>query len=121
MKAGDHKNLRAFDLAKKLNHKIYAITSIFPQDQKYVLTTQLQRSALSVPSNIVEGFARPTIADRVHFLYMAYASLREAEYQIEFACERQYIGKQAHLNISVMIKETSRVLGSLITSLENKK
>ena len=76
----DHKKLRAFDLANDLAVSVYNITKRFPRDEQFGLTSQLRRAAVSVPSNIVEGSARKSQADYLHFLDIAYASSKELEY-----------------------------------------
>lgn len=78
----DHKKLKAFELADALVILVYKATERFPKEELYGLTSQIRRSVISVPSNIVEGCARDTQADYVRFLYMAFGSLRELHYQL---------------------------------------
>ena len=81
----DHTKLKAFHLADALALKTYKITSDFPKNERYGLTSQLRRSAVSSPSNIVEGCARHTEADYLRFLDMAYGSACELGYQLSLA------------------------------------
>jgi len=78
----DHTKLRAFELADALTIAVYRATQAFPRDEIFGLTSQLRRAAVSIPSNIVEGCARHSEAEYLHFLDMAYGSAREVEYQI---------------------------------------
>jgi len=78
----DHTKLRAFDLADALALAVYKATANFPREEMFGLTSQLRRAAISIASNIVEGCARFSEAEYVHFLDMAYGSAREVEYQI---------------------------------------
>lgn len=69
----------------KLAHLVYGITRSFPKEELYGLTSQLRRAALSVPLNIIEGFARRGSKDYRQFLHIAYGSLKEAKYLLYFA------------------------------------
>jgi len=77
----DHKKLRAFELADEVAILTYRETRNFPKDEMYGLTSQMRRSAVSVPSNIVEGCARESQTEFLRFLEIAFASLRELHYQ----------------------------------------
>jgi len=76
----DHKKLRAFELADELVLSIYRLTSGFPTQEQYGLTSQLRRAAVSIASNIVECSARNGLADYIRFLDMSYESCSEIEY-----------------------------------------
>jgi four helix bundle protein len=69
-------------LADELAINVYKATAGFPREEIFGLTSQLRRAAVSIASNIVEGSARFSEAEYVHFLNMAYGSAREVEYQI---------------------------------------
>ena len=73
----DHSKLRAFELADEVALLVYKSTRSFPREELYGLTSQLRRSAVSVPSNIVEGCGRNSEADYMRFLDIAYGSLKE--------------------------------------------
>ena len=81
----DHSRLRAFQLADELTVQVYRATHAFPKEEQFGLTSQMRRAAVSMASNIVEGCARKSEADYLHFLDMAYASAREVEYQVGLA------------------------------------
>jgi len=68
----DHTKLRAFELADEVAMLIYKATAGFPKEETFGLTTQMRRSAVSVPSNIVEGCARDSEADYLRFLNIAF-------------------------------------------------
>ena len=87
----DHTKLRAFELADELALAIYRITRDFPKEEIYGLTAQMRRSAISVPSNIVEGCARKSQAEYVRFLEIAYGSLKEVHYQFSLATRLGYL------------------------------
>ncbi|MCE2801455.1 MAG: four helix bundle protein [Planctomycetaceae bacterium] len=81
----DHTKLRAFELADALVLNVYRVTRSFPDDEKFGLTSQLRRAAISIASNIVEGAARSSRPEYVRFLEIAYGSAKEVEYQISIA------------------------------------
>lgn len=95
----------------------YEATKIFPKEEMYGLTAQIRKSAISVPSNIVEGCARDTQADYVRFLYMAFGSLRELRYQFNLSKRLGYLKDDVFLNIETKVLETEKVLNSLIKAL----
>ena len=78
----DHTKLKAFQLADELALQTCILTRTFPREELFCLTSQMRRAAISAASNIVEGCARHTEADYVHFLDVAYGSARELQYQL---------------------------------------
>jgi four helix bundle protein len=91
----DHSKLRAFELADEVVLLTYRETRNFPKDELYGLTSQMRRSAVSVPSNIVEGCARASQTDYLRFLDIAFASLRELRYQFGLSQRLGYFMKTA--------------------------
>jgi four helix bundle protein len=113
----DHSRLRAFALADELAVQVYRATQGFPREEQFGLTAQMRRAAVSVASNIVEGCARRTQADYLHFLEMAYASLKELEYQINLSHRLSFLKTTFFEPLSALGTETSKVLAALIRSL----
>ncbi len=113
----DHKKLRAFELADTLAVEVYRITANFPTEERYGLSAQMRRAAVSVASNIVEGCARHTERDYLHFLDMAYGSACEIGYQISLAHRLGFLDHEAHRRLSTACEETCRVLNGLIQAL----
>jgi four helix bundle protein len=113
----DHKKLKAFELADTLVIQIYKITSHFPKEELFSLTSQLRRAATSIASNIVEGCARHSQADYLHFLDMAYGSACEVEYQLSIAYRLDYIQKPTYQTLHKQSIEVSKVINGLIRSL----
>lgn len=113
----DHRNLRAFQLADDLAFLVYQDTKHFPKEEMFGLTSQIRRSAVSVPSNIVEGCGRLSEADLVRFLDIANGSLRELQYQLSLASRLGYLPQHSLLQgDQSIIFETGRVLYGLIRS-----
>ena len=115
----DHNKLRAFELADEVAISIYRITREFPKEEVYGLTSQIRRGAVSVPSNIVEGCARESQTEYIRFLEIAFASLREINYQFGLAIRLGYIEESVASECNLKLEETERVLGALIRSLRN--
>ena len=115
----DHRKLRAFELADDLVLAIYQVTRSFPPEERFGLTSQVRRAAVSIASNIVEGCARNSQADYVHFLNIAYGSVREADYQISLARRLEYLSADDYASISVKCEETAKVLAGLLRALRN--
>lgn len=113
----DHRKLKAFVLADEVAVLIYQVTATFPKEELYGLTSQMRRAAVSVPSNIVEGCARSSLADYLRFLYIAFGSLRELHYQFGLAMRLEFIQKQNVSEAEAKIIETEKVLNGLICSL----
>jgi four helix bundle protein len=97
--------------------EIYSITKEFPRDEIYGLTSQLRRSAVSVPSNIAEGQGRATKGEFIQFLCHARGSLFELETQIVIAEKLAHITRDIELRVASMITEVARILNGLLTSL----
>lgn len=117
----DHTKLRAFELADELAILVYEGTAQFPREEQYGLTSQIRRAAVSVPSNIVEGCARASQADYLRFLYIAFGSLRELNYQMGLSKRLRFLTNEAAPRIEPQIIETEKVLNGLIKAIREKK
>ncbi|MEW4528288.1 four helix bundle protein [Maioricimonas sp. JC845] len=116
----DHRQLRAFELADSLVLSVYAATRDFPKDEHFGLRSQIRRSAVSIPSNIVEGCARHSHADYVRFLDVAFASTRELEYQLSLADRLGFIDPDTAGDLAQRTAEVARVLSGLIRALRRR-
>ena len=85
------RELRIWQAAMDLVEKIYRVTRSFPKQETYGLTSQMQRAAISIPSNIAEGHTREHLKEYLHHLSMAQASLAELETQLEIAARLKYV------------------------------
>ncbi|SPD73145.1 conserved hypothetical protein [uncultured Desulfobacterium sp.] len=117
------KNYRELNVWQKSYHLcllVYKVTKEFPEDERYGLTAQARRSAVSIPSNIAEGYGRKTTSDYLRFLYIAYGSLCELETQMSISGDLNYIIPDELEKINNVISEIERMLKALLRSLEKK-
>jgi four helix bundle protein len=99
MSIKSYKDLFIWQKSMVLVTGIYTITKTFPASEIYGLTSQLRRSAVSIPSNIAEGYGRNSTNDYKRFLQMAVGSLYELQTQIEIAFNLKYLEEQKHIEI----------------------
>ena len=99
----------------QLAKAVYLATKAMPPDERFGLTRQMRRSAVSVPSNIAEGYARQSRNDSVRFLRMARGSLTELSTQVELATELEML--RPNQQLQSLLEESDRVLQGLIRSL----
>lgn len=92
----------------------------FPKEERYGLTSQIRRAAVSVPSNIAEGYGRKTTKEYIQALYIAYGSNSELETQIMLSGDLGYINAKNLEKLQKDIGDIERMLKGLISSLENK-
>ncbi|QBO58348.1 four helix bundle protein [Chryseobacterium salivictor] len=114
----NHKDLLVYQKSLDLVELIYRITQSFPAEEKFGLTSQLRRCAVSLPSNIAEGAGRKGTKEFIHFLYIALGSLNEAETQMEISRRLGFIADlTAFTELFLHIK---RMLLKLIDKLDGK-
>lgn len=114
----DHRTMDVFQLADDLTLKIYRATSSFPNDERYGLTAQLRRAAVSVGANIVEGATRNSDRDFAHFLTVAYGSARELDYELSLAARLGYFPEElAKAEILELSSRLCRALRAFILSI----
>jgi four helix bundle protein len=100
-----------------LTLRIYAATGKFPRDEVYALTSQLRRSASSIPSNIAEGAGRNGDAEFRRFLYLSMGSANELEYQLLLAKDLAYLQNGDYESLNEDLAEVKRMLSGLINRL----
>jgi len=114
----DFRQLMVWQKAMDVVTQLYKATRAFPKEEMYGLTSQLRRSAVSIPSNIAEGQARPTKGEFIQFLGYAKGSLAELETQIIIAQNLEYLADATEILESA--SEVGRLLNGLINSLKPK-
>ena len=113
-----YRDLIVWQRAMDFVERVYALTSTFPKEEIYGMTSQMRRAAVSIPSNIAEGAARGTTKELLHFLRIADGSLSELDTQIELAKRLGYLSKTEDL--IEMISQLSRSLAALKSSLNRR-
>ena len=113
----DHNKLRAFELADEIALLTYRITRDFPKEEVYGLSSQMRRAAVSIRSNIVEGCARESQSEYLRFLEIAFASLRELQYQFGLSNRLGYLNDSDSIQCNTKLIETEKVLAALLRSL----
>ena len=96
---------------------IYRMTRKFPEDERFGITSQLRRAASSVPLNIVEGFHRSGIRDKLKYYNTAYASLQEARYALILSHDLGFSDTMSHQE---EVEEIARLLHGLIASTRRR-
>jgi four helix bundle protein len=117
----NYKELKVWQKAYQLCLEVYKITKGFPKEEGYGLTSQIRRAAVSVPSNIAEGYGRKTTPEYLRSLYFAYGSNCELDTQISLSGDLGYMKAQEKETLQRNIEEVERMLKALIKSLENKR
>ena len=114
------KKLRVYHLAKQLVADVYAMTEQFPAQEKHGLVNQIQRAAVSIPSNIAEGVGRFSVKDRVRFVEIAYGSLMEVVSQLDVTETLGYISGEQHCTLESTAVNIAKMVFNLKRSLEKK-
>ncbi len=112
-----HKDLDVWRKSIELVASVYKITSSFPKEELYGLTSQIRRSAVSVPSNIAEGAARNHDNEFRQFLYIALGSGAELETQLIISKMLGYITDEKSEELVTELNSISRMLQGLIKSI----
>ena len=120
MKIRSFRDLLVWQKAMVVVTSVYGISRSFPSEEVFCLTSQMRRSAISVPSNIAEGFGRNSTSDYVRFLRIACGSLYELQTQLEIAVNLKYVSKENLEKAIDQMSEVERMLNSLIGKLVHK-
>ena len=106
----DHKDLEVWKKGMSLVEVIYKISSKFPESEKFGLTSQIRRSAISIPSNIAEGSARKSDKELLQFISIALGSLSELETQYIIAIRLGFITENNEI-LQLITDEKKLLLG----------
>ena len=116
-----YRDIEAWRKARALVKRIYGASKLFPNDECFGLVSQIRRAAVSVPSNIAEGYGRGSLGDYIRFLQVARGSLFELETQIILANDLEYLTEEQTNSLTKDIKQCARILQGLIASLKRKQ
>jgi len=115
-----HRKLKVWQASMDFVVELYREIENFPPHEKFGIVGQLQRAAVSIPSNIAEGAARKNTRELLQFLYIARGSVSELDTQLEICFRIGYMQEPVFLRLTNKLSEISRMLNGLIASLARK-
>ena len=121
MKIEKFEDLIAWQKARELTKRVYQLTNREPFCRDFGLANQIQRSAVSVMSNLAEGFERGSSSEFHQFIVIAKASCAEVRSQLYVALDIDYISKDQFHTINSLALELSRIIGGLRSSVHKTK
>ena len=117
-----YKDLKIYEKSYKAALATYRLTKVFPKEEKYGITSQMQRAATSIPLNIAEGYAkRQSQEEFKRFLLMAIGSANEMSVLVDFSYDLGYISKEQHEKASKEYEEIGKMLNSFIKTIAEGK
>lgn len=116
-----YKDLDVWQKAMQLADKVYDTTSDFPSDERFGLTQQIRRSAVSIPSNIAEGSGRSGTGELLQFLSIARGSLAELETQLILAHRRKFVSNESKDLLLGLCVDVNKMIVRLQQSLRQKR
>jgi four helix bundle protein len=117
----DFKQLKVWQKSHALVLRIYAATVVFPEYERYGITSQMRRAAASVPANIAEGCARASSAEFCQFLHISAGSASELEYFLLLARDLRLFTEKQHEALYVSLHEIRRMLTGLIQQVDPRR
>ncbi len=116
----DFRELKVWEKAHQLTLEIYQMTTGFPKEEQYGITSQIRRATTSIGLNIAEGCGRGSDADFKRFLYIALGSATETEYCLQLALDLHYIPNDVYLVMNDQINEMKKMLYAFTEKLKEK-
>lgn len=114
-------DLKAWQIAHKFALEIYRITKIFPKDELYCLVSQLRRDALSITSNIAEGFSRYHCNDKIRSYYNSRGSISEVKNCLILARDLKYVPEEECKHLLDDAERVLRLINGVIRSIDKQK
>lgn len=108
-----YKDLMVWQKSMELSRMIYRHCMTFPREETFCLSSQMGRAAVSIPSNIAEGYGRDTDNEKVRFMYISLGSAQELDTQLILSHDFKYIGDDDYIKTSQLINEVEKMLSSL--------
>lgn len=119
--SGDVRQLRVWQRAMELCEAVYRQTRQFPAEERFGLTWQMKRAAISIPCNVAEGYGRGTTRDCRQFILVARGSALELETQIMLSLRLGFLNGDTANELITQVREIIRMLTGLIRSLDKTK
>lgn len=115
------RKLLVWQKSMELVTKMYSSTQKFPKEELFGLTSQIRRSAVSIPSNIAEGYGRDSNKEYLRFLNISIGSLFELQTQIEIAKNIMYLNEKDFNDLYENSREIERMLVSFIKKIKERE
>ncbi len=115
------RDLECWKQAHEFVKAVYAVTNQFPEDERYGLTSQFRRAAVSIAANICEGSRKLSRADKLRFLNISQGSLEECRYYIILSLDIEYIDQAAYNNLEYLISGASWKLNGYAEAISQNK
>jgi len=112
------RDLVVWQKSHQLVLNIYRITTKFPKEETYSLTSQIRRASVSVPANIAEGFIKKTLPNKLNFISHSEGSLEEVRYYLILAKDLEYIDLDEYLKIETICEEVSKLINGYSKSIK---
>lgn len=106
----DFRKIQVWQKSHELALRLYKVTSVFPREELYGLTSQIRRASASIPSNIAEGCGRNTQTELARFVHIASGSASELDYHLLLAHDLGFINQEIYLELGNMVSEIKRML-----------
>ena len=110
----DFRTLRVWQASHEITQSVYRVTRPFPREERYGLTSQLRRAAVSVPANIAEGCGRFTTRDAAKFFQVAMGSASELQYHLLLARDLSLLSKDIHSDLDRAVGNVKRMRAGLL-------
>jgi four helix bundle protein len=120
MSVSQFRELRAWQLGMDLTESVYLLTDAFPKSETYGLTSQIRRSAVSIPSNLAEGHGRTSTKEFLQFIAISCGSICELETQLLLSHRLKYIDTNELDKILPLLIETSKTIRGLQKALRQR-
>ncbi len=114
-------DLKVWQEAHRFVLQTYKVTKSFPKDEMFGLTSQFRRAAVSIAANIVEGYPKRGLSDKLRFLNIAQGSLEECRYYLILSRDLQYIDEKVVQSLADHINSTSRLLNAYYDAIDKKR
>lgn len=116
-----YRDLTVWQKSYELSLQIYKLTRNFPREELYGLISQIRRCAVSIPSNIAEGYARQRRLEYIQFLQISFGSGAELETQLSIAKDLKYVSDDEFQKVNGLLQEVMKMLNSLIGKLRDTR
>ena len=113
-----YKDLIVWQKSMKLVSEIYSVTRSFPEEEKFGLVSQMRPSAVSIPSNIAEGYGRGSKVEYARYVKISRGSMYELDTQVEIAKTQDFINIEHYKHLMGNLEEIGKMLNGLVNALQ---